>query len=464
MGTMKKNILKTLLLITILAYQMQVLADTLSYKNVLDKAINNSFDLKISNIDIDISKSTLKEAKSDYYPTLVSGFNYEYNRDLTDGQQVLTSVGTSVVSTNTRYQDLLSLKLSYNLYDFGIRGKKVSIAKKDIAQKELVCFRNTRELKLKILDLYTKALQAYNEIKLKGEILPLSKELMTMQERLYQAGSASRVDIMDEAIKIARLMDSIDKTKSELKSSLKDLSLYTMEEYDADNVKLENYADYDVEQNIVPISNKEEYKPLYKQKIEQQVLLIPEIKPEKTVEYKIYKLEIEKKMEELEITKKEKLPQLGLYSNYSFYGSDKSEPFNALDELKESSFSIGITAGLPIFDGFKNTARREKLESEIKRLELERDRKVLEIKNQYEKLQQASASYRTELENKEKILFNVRDMLADVELLAEYQIVDKKVLLNQKKALIEQQLDLEKSIVNNLATIKNLEILAEDYE
>lgn len=464
MGTMKKNILKTLLLITMLAYPIQAIADTLSYKNVLDKAVTNSFDLKISNIDIDISKSTLKEAKSDYYPTLVSGFNYEYNRDLTDGQQVLTSVGTSVVSTSTRYQDLLSLKLSYNLYDFGIRGKKVSIAKKDIAQKELICFRNTRELKLKILDLYTRALQAYNEIKLKGEILPLSKELMTMQERLYQAGSASRVDIMDEAIKIARLMDSIDKAKSEFKSALKDLSLYTMEEYDAENVKLENYADYEVEKNIIPINNKEEYKPLYKQKIEQQVLLIPEIKPEKTVEYKIYKLEIEKKVEELEITKKEKLPQLGLYSNYSFYGSDKSEPFNALDDLKESSFSIGITAGLPIFDGFKNTARREKLESEIKRLELERDRKVLEIKNQYEKLQQASASYRNELENKEKILFNVRDMLADVELLTEYQIVDKKVLLNQKKALIEQQLDLEKSIVNNLATIKNLEILAEDYE
>jgi len=117
-------------------------AEKIDYNYILDKAKENSFDLKISNIDIDISKSGVKEARSLYYPTLKSQFYSEYAHDMTNGVQTFSSVGTSIVNSSTKYQDLFTLNLSYNLYDFGIKGKKLDIAKKDVSEKKIVYDKN----------------------------------------------------------------------------------------------------------------------------------------------------------------------------------------------------------------------------------------------------------------------------------------------------------------------------------
>lgn len=63
--------LKTLtLIITLLFFQQFTLADRLNYQEVLNNAVNNSFDLKMSSVDIDISKAELKAVRADWYPSL----------------------------------------------------------------------------------------------------------------------------------------------------------------------------------------------------------------------------------------------------------------------------------------------------------------------------------------------------------------------------------------------------------
>ena len=66
----------------ILFNQIELHAESLKYKEVLNKAIENSFDLKMSAADIGISKAQLKSARADWFPSVNLQFNSEYNKDL----------------------------------------------------------------------------------------------------------------------------------------------------------------------------------------------------------------------------------------------------------------------------------------------------------------------------------------------------------------------------------------------
>ena len=82
---MKKKIY-LLILTLIFLLQLKTLAEEITYKDTLNAAINNSFDLKMSQLDIGISKAQLKSVRADWYPSLSMQFNTEYSKDLTNGR------------------------------------------------------------------------------------------------------------------------------------------------------------------------------------------------------------------------------------------------------------------------------------------------------------------------------------------------------------------------------------------
>ena len=165
--------MKYLFLLLILLIPISVQSAEVSFKDTLHSAINNSFDLKMSTLDIGISKAQLSATRADWYPTLSLQFNSEYNKDLQNGKGTYAYAGNTMIIPYTQYRDMLYFTVSYNLLDFGIQGKKVNIAKKELLQKEVSYNMQLKELKLKILDLYTKAQISNNAINTKKEILLL---------------------------------------------------------------------------------------------------------------------------------------------------------------------------------------------------------------------------------------------------------------------------------------------------
>lgn len=225
-----------LLLILSTSLNTKAIAETLTYRSTLQKAINNSFDIKMATLDIDISKAELKAAKADLYPTLYTQINTEYNNGL-GNQANINYVGNTVVSSYTQYRNLASVGMSYNLFDFGAINKKVLIAKKDVEQKKVMVDLQVKDLKIKVLDAYTKTLQANDEIKTKSEILKVYDEMFKAKERLFKAGTTDKVSVMDEAVKIARTQDDIETSKLDLKTALNDLSSYTLQKYNPNILK-----------------------------------------------------------------------------------------------------------------------------------------------------------------------------------------------------------------------------------
>lgn len=429
-------------------------AEVLTYRNTLKQAVDNSFDLKMSSLDVDISRADLKAARADLYPTLYTQVNSEYNNGLGNTSNI-NYVGNTVVSSYTQYRNLASLGLSYNLFDFGAIGKKVLIAKKDVDQKKVMLDLQKKDLKLKVLDLYTKTLQSSDEIKTKSEVLKVYEEMFKAKERLFQAGVNDKISVMDEAVKIARTQDDIHNSKLELKNALNDLSAYTLQKYNTDNLEVLDFEELNIQLNIVPINN---FEPLKAKVVEDNLDL--SFNPEKSLESKYYDLEIEKKKAELEMYKRQRLPSFKFYTNYLMYGQDPNNYFSSYSDFKQTSLAFGVSGSFAFFDGFKNKASKEKATLEIKKLQLEKEKKLTEIKTEYEKSYASYQTYTEELTIKKDLLSKVKDKLEALDRMYKNGLIERNDLLTAKADLLSQEFDLQKNIVNISSKIKEIEIMA----
>lgn len=398
----------------------------------MDKAIVNSYDLKIANIDIELSKYAVKELRSLYFPTLNAKFNTEYLKDLTGGISGITAIGERVLTDNTMFQDSFSINLSYNL--LGTKRRRCLLAKKEVEQRELIYQKNLKDLKLRILEIYTETLLTYKELKAKKEILAVEQRVFQLKERLFKAGVISKIEVAEQAIRLVRVMEEIDVLKTRLKMLLEDIAFYTRKHYDSELIE--------------PLNFKEE-----------ETEIQTDLDEKVSVECQIYEKEIEKKKVELGILKRERFPQVGLYSNYTFYGSNRDEIEEAFKDLEPRNWAVGVFITIPLFDGFKTIVSGKRINLEIERLKLERDKKIAELKNLYTKTSKEVLAYKQELETKKELLKNAQNKTAMIERLKTHQLTDEVVALNQEIELINQRLELEKTSVSQLSTLKKLNIL-----
>lgn len=459
---MKKRHRLYLTIIFFFILQINTFAVEISYQDTLKAAIDNSFDLKMSEVDIGISKAQLKAVRADWYPTLSMQFNTEYNRDLTGGRGSYAYAGNTMITPFTQFRDMLYLTLSYNLFDFGVQGKKVHIAKQELAQKEINYNLQLKDLKLKILDLYSKAQQHNNTINTKSEILSLYQNMFTNKERMFRAGMDNKLSVMDEAVKIAKTQNEIESSKRELKNTLQDLSYYTKNEYDISglNVKSidekpdEEYSEDD-EINIIEISatdvieseiNKTEYNLSFN--------------PTFSDEAKYYDLEIDKKKSELSILKRQLLPSFRFYAGYALYGQNPNNYWNSVQDIGQRSFVVGISSQYVFFDGFKNRANREKTKLEIQKLQIEKEKKLSDLENKYTKSFKAYESYNEELNTNKELLATVKEKLNDVGRLKANKLTDENELLSAKAELLNQEFELEQNIINITSKLEEMKIMA----
>lgn len=434
--------------------QVSTLSNTLTYKTVLKQAVDNSLDLKISTLYIEISKSDLKAAKADLYPVINAQANTEYNNGLGNTANTLGYVGNTVISSYTQYRNLASLGMMYNLFDFGATRKKIQIAQKTVDQKSIERDIQLKDLKLKILDLYTKIWQYNNESKAKEDILKVYKEMFGAKERLFKAGIVDNVSVMEEAVKIARTEEDIEEAKLNLEHTLNDLSLYTQQKYNPDNLEVLDFDELKIENNIVPISS---FEPLRAKVIEEGIDLT--FNPDKIPESKYYDFEIEKKKAELEVYKKQRLPAFKFYTNYLLYGQDPNNYMSSISSLKSSSFNVGFLGTYVFFDGFKNKANKEKASLEIKKLQLEKEKKMTELKTEYEKTYASYKTYSNELKLRKTMLKNVKEILYDYEMMYKNGLVMKNDFLAAKAELLNQECELQTKIVDISSKIKEIEIM-----
>ena len=140
------------------------LINEINFDDVLKKAKSHSYDLKIADFDILISKTSVTNARSEYFPKLNIGVGTEYTKSFRDDGLSTVSIGDSFINPYTRFQSIIGLTLNYNLFDFGVRRGYLDIAKEDIILKSLIEAEQEQELTLNLIDSYSKILIVHMQL------------------------------------------------------------------------------------------------------------------------------------------------------------------------------------------------------------------------------------------------------------------------------------------------------------
>ena len=417
--------------------QNNVYVSKINFEEVLKKAKEHSYDLRISDYNILIAHQGIRGARSEYFPKLnfIAGTEYTKNyRDIRD--TTVMSLGDAFINPYTRYQSMLGIMVSYNLFDFGIRGENLKLSKEEKDLKELETEQKLQELNLTLLDTYTKILITTKQIELNREILKLEENNLELQNRLLEAKEISKTDFNDINVKVADVKSRISDLKSIRSESLNWLSFYTGEQYDADNLQVEN-----LKKDSFDVLSFKDYS--------------------KSIIWRIHEKNILKKEHELNIAKRTNLPRINVYGRYYLYGSNHNSYNEALKGIEPSNFSVGASLNTPLFDGFKNSANVKKTELELKQLYVERDKAIAQLMTRLASMRSNLIYLEEQLEENNKAYNELKDKEKSMARLLGKKMISPIEANETKIERLNKEIEIEKNRTTHLAIVRGIEILSE---
>jgi outer membrane protein TolC len=144
---------------------------------------------------------------------------------------------------------------NYLLNDFGARKKLLQSSKNHELATAYVVDEQIRNLKVKVIDLYTDVLLEFNSVAAKMKMLELNQRLFSIKQRLFDAGQIPKTDLSDQSLKVAQLLDSIQQNKKSFSEKLKELSYYTHQDYARDDVQVADLPDEAFKKSTVDFNN-----------------------------------------------------------------------------------------------------------------------------------------------------------------------------------------------------------------
>ena len=411
----------------------------IDFDEVLQKAKEHSYDLKIADFQVLISKQGVKVARADYFPKLGFNMGTEYTKNFRNAREsTVVSIGDAFINPYTRFQSVMGITLTYNIFDFGVRGGGLKVAKEDVVIKELAEKEKFQELNLTLVDTYAKILLAKKQIELNKEILKLEEKNLEYKTRLYNAKELSKAEYDDAIIKVSKVKNKISELSAMMQESLNWLSFYTGEIYDINNLKV-----CDIKRTDFDINAFQDYT--------------------KSIIWKVHEHNIKKKELELYVQKRTNYPKINAYSKYYLYGSDQTNYPTSVGNIRPSNFSVGISLNTQLFDGMKNRANIGKVQLELQQLQVERDKAIAEFSAKLATMRSNLIYLSQQNEENDKITKTLLDKEK-----ATHRLVSKKIISpieenDVKVSILEHNIEAEKNKITADAITKGIQILTTEY-
>lgn len=415
----------------------EVLVCSISFDDVLKKTKEHSYDLQIADYNVLISKQGVRGAKSEYFPKLNLGGGLEYTKNYRSmSDTTIMSIGDAFINPYTRFQSMLGITVAYNLFDFGVRGGNLKLAKEDVELKTLETKRQLQEMNLTLLDTYTKILVMSKQIEINNEILTLEEKNLEMKERLYKAKEISKTELNDEKVKVKQIKNRISDLKSIRQDAINWLSFYTGENYDSEKLKARDI--------IKPKFDVTEYKDYTKSTV-----------------WKIHEKNIKKKELELQVVKRNNYPKVNAYGRYYLYGADYSNWGKSMG-IEPSNFSVGASLNMPLFDGFKNSANIEKTKLELKQLYIERDKAIAQFMTKLATMRSNLIYLDEQIYENNETINELSEKEKSVHKLVSKRLVSPIEENDAKIELLNQEIEYQKNSITHTAITKGIQILTEE--
>lgn len=415
--------------------QEKAIVGKITFDEISQKAKNHSYDIKLADFDLMISKQAIRGARSEYFPKVVATAGTEYTKNFNDyTNSVVTTVGDAFINPYTRFQSIFGVTLSYNLFDFGVRRDNLDIEKADTIVKELVLLEKFQDLDLTLVDTYSRLLMLKKQIDINSQILELTTDNYNMMQRLYDAEELSLVELQAQKAKVEFAQSKILELQSLAQEAINWLSFYTGETYVLDTLKVDEF-------------DKPDFDPLEFNDYT------------KTITWQIQEKELKKKELALKIARKSYLPKVNAYSRYYIYGSDYSSYRDALKDISPSNYTVGASVIMPVFDGFKTSATVQKAMLELQQQQVFRDKVIAEFMNKLSIMRNNLMYVQQQTICSKNALKELKDKEKSIK-----KLVDKKIStpieLNETKIeTLNQEIEYIKNSVTSVATLKAIQII-----
>ena len=309
----------------------------IDFWNLLDLTLINATAIILKKHDIKITEENLDIIRSQYYPNLSIGYAGEYYHGFSGTAK--TGVGGTYYPSISQFRDSLSLNVNHELYRFGATDLKVKIGEKEIelVKKELEL--QAEDISRKLLDLYTSVLRAENTIKYKQRIKAVQEDILEKKWRLYKSGQVAKIVLAKDQLSLVNLEKEIAQQKITLTRAIKEI---------------EKLA------NVTIDTTRSKFAMLEPKNIKVKTF-------EESAAAKYLKLQIEKKLHELELTRKDYMPAIYASGEYVMLGSDKAL-FEAIDDLKRNNWDVGLNIQWNLFNGYKTNKQIDKIKYELQKL------------------------------------------------------------------------------------------------
>lgn len=283
-------------------------ADALNLKTFVQKYLDSSLNIAVSNSNKSMSEESLKSSQSNYYPTLSLNADYSKMNPLDDGFSDGATEG--------------SLKLSQNIFN-GFRNKNAIDSKKvEVRSAQYSLKQKKHDETIAAINLYFSYLIQQKELKHLSDEISSNESILKEVKRNFSYGNAKKSQVLSLESTIA----SLNVEKSEAEVSLKKI-------LNAINLKLKtNFQTL----ALVEEDLDKEYK--YPQ-VEAQFDM------EKRYDYKITKINIEKASLLIEENRNAYLPSLDLAFAYKVYVNDFSKSRG--NEIGDQSVALNLSLPFP---------------------------------------------------------------------------------------------------------------------
>lgn len=407
-------------------------AETFTYEKVIKLSLENSHILKSKFYDVGISSSSYKQSYANVLPQISFGSRFEKFENLTDTTSPEIINGQLISLGLDEWRTSVYFTGEYNLSNLYKKMPEINYYK---ALKDYSIYDCQTELKNLIRDVsdaYSALLEAKIKLDYSEMILDQLKEIHSLDKSLYEKGEISYEDLL----KIEAESESTLKEQTELRRqygvAILKLSELTGKKFNAEDT----FQEIELKDNFNFVEPDIKSLPEFKAQLKQQEALKDKLKSA-----------------ELDF-----LPDIALYTRYDLYGSSYYSLSSSLNNLRKTAFTAGIYLNMSIFDGGRSYWEKQKALLELKKQE-EKIKQLRQEKNgEIQNLNLSYAELKNSLERYENLMKYYKKIL-DIDEKA-YKLGERSKLdiLGTKKEVLSIERDM-KVTKNSLANVeKKLEI------
>jgi outer membrane protein len=206
-------------IILLLSLWSGVSAEVLTLDDMIESALLNSPDIKISKADYEISKEQSHQADGDYLPQInllaeggKQGVDYDDQKIGTPGNEIqIGAVDTNLLGAKVNAKQLI--------YDFGkTTGNMRSFENQSYAFKAALQ-QSISDKIFAVKKAYYDLLYYHALIKVNEENIKLNEQQLNRSQRYYEAGIRTKVDVTDAKVNLIEAQLELENTKYDLQLS-----------------------------------------------------------------------------------------------------------------------------------------------------------------------------------------------------------------------------------------------------